>query len=462
MQKVFLILIVLCGIAVGFMLTDFNVVGISILFLILLFASQLYVRRVAHSYHSGLIYKLFYISLCIRLLFMVFLQVYLHFTTGSNVIEGGDAYDYVVQGELISNSIREGYFSLNSLFRIVGGSNNFAYSFLNGVIYYCFGVNVILMKILNLFISSLTVIVAYQIAFELFSGKVAKITGYVTAFNLELIVWSGVNLKDVLFGFLIAISALSLIIYIKYGRWNNLLLYVVFSLFAFSTRDTHGILWIFISTVYLLINGKKNVRKAVTAIGTLCLALFIISLYIPSMKRWIDSLSKGQFYQELYYYHHSTMDRFGYDSDKASLVSGVRFNSPFEIAKVLPLGVAKLLFTPLPWKAKGFFRFLILGAFMRYFLYPLMVLGMYWSIVKDKKNVLKKLILIFFIITTIFVIATVELGGTPRHQISILPLGIIFSAVAIVHFRYFKGAYLLIMLSVLSMLTAYFFYSELM
>ena len=464
MRLILFLIFILVSITIGYLCGPVisKFISILIFFLLLLLVSHLYVKRVTASTNASLVYRLFYIRLGISFAFMIILNYYLFSTIGTIVHDGGDAYGYFTIGHQIADLIQKGNFSLEKLYSIAG--SHFAYYLLNGLIYSIFGSNNvmldnILMNMLNVFMGALIVIFVYQICREIFNRKIARIAGYLVCFNPEFMFHASFNLKDIFFTFSITAALLNLILFSHRLKLKYLILYSFFSLAAFTTRATHGMFWILISMGYLFISGKMSMKRTIAPVVYIIIFLFALSFYMPSVRYWGETAYRGRLLQAALDYNYALKTKHP-NVDEQSVLHEMKatISSPLSIIKIFPLGIAKFVFTPLPWKVTGRDRFMIPGAMLRYFLYPLAVLGMYYEL--KRKMRVEAFFVAFFWLSSVFAIAILETGGLVRHNMSVLPLALIFAGLGIERFKYIHSVYLLIIILMILMVSGFYIYDN--
>jgi hypothetical protein len=121
------------------------------------------------------------------------------------------------------------------------------YTYLVAAVYYVLGHSLLAAKMLNVAFGSLLAVVSYATAREIFDQRVARIAAMLTAFFPSLLLWSAINLKDILVVLLTAVAVFGLIRYARRHEWWALALCLAAFLAVENLR-----MWIFFILAWLL------------------------------------------------------------------------------------------------------------------------------------------------------------------------------------------------------------------
>lgn len=92
------------------------------------------------------------------------------------------------------------------------------YTYLIAIVYYVLGHSLLAAKMLNVAFGALTAVVIYALGREIFDRRAARIAALLTAFFPSLLVWSIINLKDILVVLLTATAIFGLVRYARRGE----------------------------------------------------------------------------------------------------------------------------------------------------------------------------------------------------------------------------------------------------
>jgi hypothetical protein len=96
------------------------------------------------------------------------------------------------------------------------------YTYLVGAVYYLLGHSLLTVKMLNVAFGGLTAVVVYALGAEIFNQRAARIAALLTAFFPSLMVWSVINLKDILAVLVTTTVVFGLLRYARRHNWWSL------------------------------------------------------------------------------------------------------------------------------------------------------------------------------------------------------------------------------------------------
>lgn len=400
--------------------------------------------------------KLLIIICLIALILRICLAVFFH---SYSLIEGNEgfffkddvAYDEV--GWIIAQEWKDGHFADHSLIP-AAFKPALGYFYFNAVIYYLFGHNLLLIKIFNCLLGTLTIILVYKIAKFIYDRKVAIIASTLTCFFPNLIFWSSFNLKDTLLVFLMCLivwESLKVKEDIKWYRYIIIfgaLFYLIIIRWYLAALLSILILVPFFFAVF------KNKEKRKKYIFSFIILLALLAI-CTGMSRYgifgIDIL-KGKFGTLGWY-----QIRMASKMSKESVFAGTTLSTPKEMIQFLPSGITHFLLGPLFWKVKRLFWPLAIGSLIWYGLIPLVLYGILYSIKKRKIDSFPLYMVIF---ASIILFSILYLGGAARQGLQIIPFSMIFAGVAITHFHRWKSIYFFSELVLFLGINFYFYYSQ--
>jgi len=176
------------------------------LFIILFFFFGLNYYSKAWMNVSKIEWKLFSHCLIYRLLAILGMYMLTYYYQPESLpfeIGAADAWNYHFSGELVANTIENEGNVFHALSGFWKSENDYGFSIFIGIIYYLFGPNVILLKIVNAIIGSLTAVRLYQLGKMLYNEDKAKLAGILFMLFPSFLWFSSMLLKETLVIFLL-------------------------------------------------------------------------------------------------------------------------------------------------------------------------------------------------------------------------------------------------------------------
>ena len=348
---------------------------------------------------------------------------------GEGILGVGDEGAFYNIGWETAQNWRSGSLQVSPVL-ITKGYANWGYYLFNAVIYFIVGHNLLVVSLINSFLGTMMIVLIFKIATISYPRRVGKIAAVMVGFNPTLIFWSVLNLKDILFAFLLLATLIYVLALSK--RWDTKIFikFGILGVVLFTIRDSYALVWILLSSVFML---RKSTFRFLSW-GVLFVGfIFLVSLPLPftPFSRILGVLRGGD---SLNFWAQTQRDiqNFHGSGGTTSIFYNVLVGSPAEFLKLLPMTIIRFFLTPLPWKATGFFKFIIPGTIMWYLLMPFTFYGIYYSIINKVKG---SFLSIGFILAVLLVLSTVFLGGSPRHQVPIIPFYMMFAAVGLFKMR---------------------------
>jgi len=229
----------------------FFIVGILILYSLTLNSDQ-------HQFK----YIVFFVALLIKVLgVFVYYNIFLSYNGVPNQLIGSDSVWYNEQGVLLSKYyLNKGDWNLFSYFD--RPFSDFGYSYFTAIVYSLFGNNIVVIRIIQAIISSITVVYVYKLAKCYFTEQICRLSAIVVLFFPIFTQYASDNYKETLFILLVVLAVYhSQKLMITTG-FNVFRIFVIigllFSLFAFRTGT--GIMCSFSIFLSILI-GKSDLPK---------------------------------------------------------------------------------------------------------------------------------------------------------------------------------------------------------
>lgn len=307
------------------------------------------------------------------------------------------------------------------------------YTYWVSTLYFLFGHNVLLPKVINAILGGSLGIFAYFIANEIYHRKVARLSAILVSFFPSLILWSVLNLKDIAFIFLTLVIIWLFIKFIKGPLINRYLFFLVIALILQWTIRTKIIPSLILSlAVSYFILLKKPIRNI------FFIAIFAVFIVLFIMKPFYIIAAIHKMIGRLISYHigHVHTEGISY-----KLLPDQYYSGHFSLEQVpvtvfirmLLLSWFYFIFVPLPGQPHNFFQIIsIPQMFVWYILFIFTLLGIVTSL-RHKIKFSYILISHILILGSNIAIVSGNIGTTFRHRDIFTPLLLIFSAFAIVN-----------------------------
>ena len=304
--------------------------------------------------------------------------------------------------------------------------------------HYSFGISWISVKFINCLLGSISGVLVYFIARELFTKHIAKLSGIMVMFFPSLFLWSTTALKDISFCFLSIVTILSYIKFYKTKRWFYLIIFVI-SIFSQAgiRSDFLAPTILAIAVSYILTSKYHLVRK----ISALTLITFLAVLIVSGNFGLLNySLKKQIGKTALYQRGHVNTVGSSY-----RILEEKYYTAPYaqrtklsemtylEFSKTFAKAWYYFLLTPLPWHLQTQLQ---LSAqpqmIIWYILLPFSLIGIILCLRYKRKETLF-LLLYLFLITSSIALVSGNIGTTFRHRDMVTPFYLVLSVVGIFH-----------------------------
>ena len=338
---------------------------------------------------------------------------------------GGDAHTYDIFGQSLLQGLHGDKYHMEKYQSFVAsGAGAWGMLYLVAGIYEAVGRNLLAVQLVNASIGAATGIVVYQTAMVLFSNKrVAKLAALLVTFFPSLILWSSQALKDGLIILALAISILAtlrLMEKITFG-WVCVitvslltLLSLRFYIFYMMTAAVAGSFFLGMKT--LSAQGFIQRFLAVTVIG-MAFTWFGVLQYAGTQFDRFANLKQIQMSRQ----DQAEADSgFGKDVDISTTEGALT---------VIPLGTMYLLLAPFPWQFQTLRQSITLPEMIVWwFSFPLLVLGMWYSI-KHRLRQVSPIVIFTTMLTLVYSIFQGNVGTAYRQRSQLLVFYFIFVAV---------------------------------
>lgn len=271
------------------------------------------------------------------------------------------------------------------------------YYYLVGSVYYLFGHNVLLIKLLNIFLGLAGAWLLYLLARELFQRRTAKIAFLLAAFWPSLAFWSTRNLKDTLVIFLlVAVASL----FLKLTKRFKLSFLAFFLLLCFCLLTLRAYtLFLLLGSLILgkIVAGFSRFSKKdwalIGIIVCLLVGVFFFLKYLPGLEWNYFAKINLQTLQDV---RASTL------IGGSSFLKGADVSTWGGVFKLLPPATLYSLFAPFPWQGgSGLFRIAVPETILWYILFILALAGLVLCWKKRLKNCLGIVLFMAFMTLTL-------------------------------------------------------------
>lgn len=224
--------------------------------------------------------QLFWTSLGIRFLWVVFSYFYYSYQTGQPFeFDVGDSLAYHGEGEWMA--VESWHTVFDYLFISRSGYSDSGYCLYLTLVYKIFGVNIIIPRFFKAIYSALTCILLYKLAARTIDEKVARMVGVFAMLMPNLIIYCGLHLKETEMLFL-SVAFMERADYLlrakKITFWNVLVpLFLAGSLFLF--RTVLGAVAFFSLITALVFSPSRKVKKGrkIVVFLWVVLAVFVLA-----------------------------------------------------------------------------------------------------------------------------------------------------------------------------------------
>jgi hypothetical protein len=341
---------------------------------------------------------------------------------------GGDANTYDVFGQSLLQGLHGDKFHMERYESFVAsGAGAWGMLYLVAGIYEVVGRNLLAVQLVNASIGAATGIVVYHTAMSLFNNlRAAKLAALLVTFFPSLILWSSQALKDGLIILALAVSifaTLKLMEKITVGYVMVItvslltLLSLRFYIFYMMTAAVAGSF--FLGMKSLSAQGFVQRFMAVVAIG-LAFTWFGVLQYAGSQFDRFANLKQIQ------------MSRMDQAAAGSGFAQDVDIGTTEGALAIIPTGIVYLLLAPFPWQFQTLRQSITLPEMIVWwFSFPLLVLGMWYSI-KHRLRQVSPIVIFTTMLTLVYSVFQGNVGTAYRQRSQLLVFYFIFVAVGFV------------------------------
>lgn len=301
----------------------------------------------------------------------------------------GDSSQYDVAGRQL-NLYWSGQLLDPPELRVTG----FGFGYFVGAVYWIFGRNPVLVQFLNATLGSLSVIVIYAIAKELFEEPAARWAGRFMAFFPQMIVWSAGMYKDPAILLCIALTMYA-VLRLRHGFSLRLVVLFFAALLSLLTLR----FYVFYIVAFATLGTFAFVQRRGLAVGLLMQA-GLLAIFSAAFSLAIGSETIERQMALMSLEHVQTARSDLAESAASGLQEEADVSTPAGALAVLPTGLVYLLFAPFPWSISGVRQLLTLPeTLVWYGLMPAFVRGLLYTLRHKLREALP--ILVFTLILTV-------------------------------------------------------------
>lgn len=225
-------------------------------------------------------FRLFFISLFIRLVVMIFLYILFYYITGRSFsVEAMDSISYHESGIKLAEQLSNGYF--HPLDLDVGRIrfDDIGYPMFLSIIYYIFGPSVLLIRIIHCILSSFSVLLIYKITIKLWNESISRLAGVIAMLFPAMLFYVGTHLKETYMLFLVLISIYySIKLFNENNKLFSMIIMVISIINIFLLRNILALIIIFSIIFYYFINIYRFPKRYKVS-NFICIFLLFICLY---------------------------------------------------------------------------------------------------------------------------------------------------------------------------------------
>lgn len=331
------------------------------------------------------------------------------------------------------------------------GFPNPGYFNLGGFLYYYLGFDTISMRILNIFISSLCVILIFKIVAEITNLKIAVIAAILASIQPTIVIFSGLQIKDIIFMFFL-LGALNNLIEIADNNKSpkNYIIAIIFIAFAWTfRRDLIAPLILFLT--YIIFFKSSRLSPPLIYLRQYGQLLFILIIIIFLLIILLFNTQIGSNFLWSIGIMFSTQTDLLLQSSVGSS-NFLRLTSFTDIYKI-PFAMIFVLISPLPGSVDVIQRvdlivnYISFGNIFNIILLPFVALGLY-KIPIHLKTLAQDILLRWFPLIMWVALSIVNLGNS-RYTFTIWFFAIIWASFGVYYIKSYKKFFFLYALAII-------------
>jgi 4-amino-4-deoxy-L-arabinose transferase-like glycosyltransferase len=405
-----------------------DIVDIIVAFVVMLAVNAVIVRRIRHDLpgdEGATLARIYLWTLALRFGLACFLNAYAGQTTFA-VMFWGDSATYDEGGWLMSLQW-DGQGMVNPYYS--GKVSGWGFFYLIASIYYVFGHNQLLAQLVNATIGSLTVIVIYAIAKDLFDLEVGQWSARFMAFFPQMVFWSGAIYKDPAIMMCIALCMYAVLKLNHEFTVRYVLLFVGASL-ALMTLRFYVFYFVALATLGTFVLSQR--RGVAGSVGSyLVLTVAFIGAFSFAAKQETVEQQRSYFTLERLQITRSDQVMWG----QSAYAPKADVSTTQGVLAVLPVGLTYLLFAPFPWAVRNLRQALTVPeTIVWYALMPALVRGLVFTMRTRFRPALP--ILVFAAaLTCAYAVFQGNVGTAYRQRTQVTMFYFIFMAAGVVEKR---------------------------
>ena len=288
---------------------------------------------------DSFIHRIFLHSLLYRFLAIQVLYLLTYWYDPASLpmeIHAQDSWNYHYSGTMVADALEEGRPISMALSRIWKSETDYGFATIIGFIYYLFGKNILLIKLFNAVLGSITVVRIYQISRICYDEKRARLAGIITMLMPPLLWFTGFYLKETTLMFLIVnIGYLThkIIVDKKFRVLNAIIILAHFGVIFYFRVILAPVL---MTCVILQILMHKTTSRNYKISAIFISGLFVVGSFLVMKELGMDKHIETAI--------EASQDQFGNELSDTSKKRGVTYAA----AIVSPLLIAGAIITPFP------------------------------------------------------------------------------------------------------------------
>jgi hypothetical protein len=341
---------------------------------------------------------------------------------------GGDANTYDIFGQsLLQGLYGDNYHMEKYQSFVASGAGAWGMLYLVAGIYDVVGRNLLAVQLVNASIGAATGVVVYYNSMELFTNKrVAKLAALLVTFFPSLILWSSQALKDGLIILALAVSILATLRLMEKITFGWVLVLTVSLLTLLSLR-----FYIFYMMTAAVAGSFFLGMKTLSAQGFIQRFMAVVAIGLAFTWFGVLQYAGNQFdrFANLQQIQASRMDQA---SAGSGFAKDVDIGTTEGALAIIPIGIVYLLLAPFPWQFQTLRQSITLPEMIVWwFAFPLLVLGMWYSI-KHRLRQVAPIVIFTTMLTLVYSVFQGNVGTAYRQRSQLLVFYFIFVAVGAV------------------------------
>lgn len=310
--------------------------------------------------------------------------------------------------------------------KVTSAASGWGFYYFVASFYYLFGRNQLLVQLVNATMGSITLLVIYAIAREIFDTRVARWAALFMAYFPQMIFWSSAMYKDTAIMLCIGLCIYYVVRLGKQFTLRSLIGFILAALALLTLRFYVFYMVAFATIGSFLFTQRRGLLGNVVAQATL-VALFVAAFSFAAGRETVERQA------EFFDLKRVQITRADQANLGASAFAGRGDVSTSQGAlAALPVGLVYLLFAPFPWSISGLRQILTLPeTLVWYALMPAFVRGLAYSVRHRLRETLP--ILVFAgLLTGAYAIFQGNVGTAYRQRTQITMFFFIFMGVGLV------------------------------